>query len=111
MTTTAFKLSVSFAGVLFAALFCAVVIPPFMDNPDVIAAFGAGFVNPFASGYSIDVLCCYLILAIWIVYERAHVKYGWVCLLVGLVPGVAAGFALYLLLRTRQMRHEVKQFC
>jgi len=103
MNPKAFKLTVVFVGVLFTALFCAVVIPPFLAHSDIVAAFAAGFVNPFASGYSIDVFCCYLLLAIWIVYERSKVKHGWICLVIGVVPGVAAGFALYLLLRAYQL--------
>ncbi len=102
MNPKAFKLAVALLGVLFTALFCAVVIPPFLAHSDIVAAFGAGFVNPFASGYSIDVLCCYLLLAVWIVYERSKVKHGWMCLVIGVVPGVA----LYLLLRTYQIEPQ-----
>jgi hypothetical protein len=106
MNPKAFKLAVALVGVIFTTLFCAVVIPPFIAHPDIVAAFAAGFVNPFASGYSIDVLCCYLLLVLWIVYERSNVKYGWICLVIGVVPGVAAGFALYLLLRTYQLQPQ-----
>jgi hypothetical protein len=49
---------------------------------------------------------CWFVLASWIVYEKAKhgVKHGWIPLLLGLVPGVATGFALYLLIRMRQGR-------
>ena len=72
-------------------------------QPDILAAFGAGFVNPYSSGYSADVIACWLILAIWVVYEAKSrsVRHGWVCLVVGVVPGVATGFAAYLLLRAK----------
>lgn len=85
----------------FMILFSVIVIPPFMENPDLFGAFAAGFVNPYASGYSIDVFCCWFILLIWVIYESPKVKYGWVCLLIGLIPGVAVGFGAYLLLRSR----------
>jgi hypothetical protein len=88
----------------FSAVFAAVVVPPLLENPDVLGAFGAGFVNPYASGYSADVLFCWALLAVWVVYEARtrNVKHGWVCLLLGVVPGVAVGFGLYLVLRSRQ---------
>lgn len=63
----------------------------------------AGFVNPYSSGYSIDVIVTWCILCVWVMYESNKVKHGWVCLLLGLVPGVAVGFALYLFLRDRQL--------
>lgn len=84
-------------GAGFAIAFCALCIPPLVDDPDVLAAFAAGFVNPFASGYSLDAICCWAVLAVWVAHER--VRWGWVALVVGVVPGVATGFALYLFLR------------
>jgi len=98
-----FTISIALMALLFTAIFSVVVIPPLLENPDIIGAFGAGFVNPYASGYSADVFCCWAILAIWVIYESPKVKYGWVCLLLGIVPGVAVGFALYLLLRMNQV--------
>ncbi|MEL6251239.1 MAG: DUF2834 domain-containing protein [Bacteroidota bacterium] len=88
---------------LFASIFIIVVVPPIIENPDIIGAFSAGFVNPYSSGYSADVICCWLILCIWVIYESAKVKYGWLCLILGFVPGVAVGFGLYLILRHRQL--------
>ncbi len=90
----------------FAAVFCGVVVPPLLDDPDVLGAFGAGFVNPYASGYSDDVLFCWAILAVWVAYEATtrKVKHGWICLALGVVPGVAVGLGLYLVLRSRQLR-------
>lgn len=74
-------------------------------KPDIIGAFAASFVNPYSSGYSVDVIACWLILTIWIIYEAKNrqIKYGWICLILGLFPGVAVGFALYLNLRFRQL--------
>ena len=91
-------------AIIFVVIFCAVVVPPLIENPDIVGAFSAGFVNPYASGYSTDVICCWIILLLWIIYEYPKVKYGWVCLLLGLVPGVAVGFALYLVLRLHQLK-------
>ena len=88
---------------LFTGVFIFVVIPPLIETPDIMGAFAAGFVNPYASGYSADVICCWLILCIWVIYESRQVKYGWVCLLLGCVPGVAVGLGLYLILRQRQL--------
>ena len=89
----------------FTALFCVVVVPPLIDNPDVLGAFGAGFENPCSSGYSADVIACWLILVAWVAFEATsnRVKHGWVCLLLGVIPGVAVGLAAYLLLRSHQI--------
>lgn len=103
MSKKLFKISVITMGLLFTLIFSIVVVPPLIENPDVIGALAAGFVNPYASGYSTDVFCCWFILFIWVVYELPRVKYGWICLILGLVPGVALGFALYLYLRTQQL--------
>ena len=79
--------------------------PALVDDPDILGAFAAGFVNPYASGYSADVIACWVILAIWIVFEARSrsVKHGWLCLVVGILPGVAVGFAAYLVLRSSQI--------
>ena len=89
----------------FAVLFAVVVMPPLLASGDVLGAFAAGFVNPYAAGYAMDAITCWLVLAAWVIYEAKarHVRHGWVALLLGLAPGVATGFAVYLLLR---MRHE-----
>ncbi len=89
----------------FTVLFSVVVVPPLVDNPDILGAFGAGFVNPYSSGYSADVVACWLILAAWVAFEAKSkgVKHGWLCLVVGVVPGVAVGFAAYLLIRSHQV--------
>lgn len=106
MSESVFRVLLIGAAVFFAAFFAVVVVPPLIENPDVWGALAAGFVNPYASGYSTDVLVCWCILAAWVVYEaKAYsVKNGWVCLLLGLIPGVAVGFAAYLLLRQKQLK-------
>ncbi len=95
-------------GAGFALFFALYVFPPFLKNYDVIGAFAAGFVNPFATGYSVDTITCWLILTIWIIYERKTlgIKYGWIAIILGVVPGVATGFALYLLLRLSQIKTQ-----
>lgn len=90
----------------FALLFAVVVMPPLLASGDVAGALAAGFVNPFASGYALDAIFCWLVLAVWVVQEAKTqgVRHGWVALLLGLAPGVATGFGVYLLLRARQLR-------
>lgn len=107
MNENIFKISVATVGLFFTLVFCTIVVPPLIENPDVIDALKAGFVNPYASGYSTDVICCWLILFIWVIYESSTIKYGWVCLILGLVPGVAVGLAFYLILRLKQLKQEV----
>ena len=89
----------------FTAIFFVIVVPPLIDNPDVLGAFGAGFENPYSFGYSADVIACWFILAAWVVFEAKskRVRHGWLCILLGVVPGVAVGFAAYLLLRSNQI--------
>jgi len=103
MKDNIFKVGISLVAIFFIVLFCIIVVPPLLKNPNIMEALMAGFVNPYASGYSFDVISCWIILTIWIIYESKKVKYGWVCILLGLVPGVAVGFAGYLLLRTKQL--------
>ncbi|MEO1228619.1 MAG: DUF2834 domain-containing protein [Myxococcota bacterium] len=104
MNERTFLIVVAAVGLAFTVFFAAVVIPPLIQHPDVLGAFAAGFVNPYASGYSADVFACWFILLAWVIYEaRAKgVRRGWVCLLLGLAPGVAVGYAAYFWLRARQ---------
>lgn len=105
MTKALFQATIIAAAAVFLAIFLFIVTPPVIDSGDIIGAFAAGFVNPYASGYSSDVLACWVILAAWIAYEAKvlGIRYGWICALLGIVPGVAVGFALYLLLRMKQL--------
>lgn len=104
MSEKTFKISMALIAATFSLLFSAIVIPPFIENPEVIGAFAAGFVNPYASGYSADVFSCWAILLVWVIYEAPKVKHGWICLLIGIVPGVAVGLAIYLIMRTKQLK-------
>lgn len=107
MSDKLFKISVGLVAIIFTVIFCILMIPPLMENPDIVGAFAAGFVNPFASGYSTDAICCWVILLLWVLYEAPKVKHGWFCVLIGIVPGVAVGFALYLILRVNQLDDKV----
>ena len=102
MAKRIFQVAVALVGIGFAIAFVVLCVPPFVAEPDLLGAFGAGFVNPYASGYSLDTVCCWLVLAIWVIYER--IPWGWSVLIIGIVPGVATGFALYLLLRLAHQR-------
>ncbi len=100
-----FKFGVSLVALIFIVIFSWIVVPEFIRHPDIIQAFASGFSNPFASGYSSDVIACWGILCIWVVHEArtTQIKYGWLCLLLGKVPDVVVGFAGYLLLREQQL--------
>lgn len=88
----------------FALAFSLVVLPPLLASGDILGAFAAGFVNPYASGYALDAIMCWYVLAAWVLYERTTqgIRYGWIALVLGIVPGVATGFAVYLLMRLKQ---------
>ena len=98
-----FKALVLLIGLGFAAAFAVLVLPPLLQNPDVLGAFAAGFVNPYASGYALDAICCWALLTVWVIHEARTegVRHGWIAVLLGIAPGVATGFAAYLLLRLR----------
>ena len=95
---------IALLGFGFALVFGFLVLPPLLINPDILGAFAAGFVNPFSSGYAIDAIMCWMILAVWVIFEAKTkaIKHGWLALLLGIVPGVATGFAVYLIMRIRQ---------
>lgn len=104
MSDSVFQTTIITAAAVFTALFAYWCIPALIADPNIIGAFAAGFVNPYSSGYSADVIACWVILSAWIVYERRTLGIGgglW-CIALGVVPGVAVGFALYLLLRMRR---------
>jgi hypothetical protein len=105
MSAKTFQILVGLIGLGFTLIFFIVVVPPLLANPDIIGGFAAGFVNPYSSGYSSDVIACWFILAVWIIYEAKSqsIKYGWICIVLGAVPGVAVGLALYLIIRHRQL--------
>jgi hypothetical protein len=48
-----FKTTIVLIAIIFTLIFGITIIPPFLENPDIFGAFAAGFVNPYASGYSL----------------------------------------------------------
>jgi hypothetical protein len=106
MSDKIFRYTLGVLGLSFAGAFSLIVLPPLLQNPDVLGAFAAGFVNPYSSGYALDAIFCWFVLAAWVIYEAktAGIRYGWAALLLGIAPGVATGFAAYLLLRLHQQR-------
>jgi len=91
--------------VLYALVF---FFPPIIENPDIIGVLKAGFVNPYATAYSIDLIACWVVLIFWIFHERHtfQIEWGWICIPIGLILGVVVGLSLYLLIR---MSHFTKQ--
>ena len=110
MSEQLFKALALLIGLGFAAAFGVLVVPPLMQDPDVLAAFAAGFVNPYSSGYALDAICCWALLTLWVIYEARNdgIRHGWIAVLLGIAPGVATGFAVYLLLRLRQIPRTVR---
>lgn len=106
MSMQSFRLSLLFLAAAFTVAFVVICIPPFLENPDIIGAFAGGFVNPYASGYALDIFFTWGVLAAWVLYEAKAkgIRHGWVALVFGVVPGVAVGLAIYLLLRLGQER-------
>ena len=76
------------SGICFTIIFCLLVVPALISDFDIMGAFAAGFVNPYSSGYSADVILCWVALVIWVTYEAKvySVRHGWICLVLGLVP-------------------------
>jgi hypothetical protein len=107
MPLAVYRLLLIALGGGFAVAFALIVLPPLLREPDVLGAFAAGFVNPYASGYALDAILCWCVLAVWVIHEArtAGVRHGWIALVLGVVPGVATGFAVYLLLRLSQRRN------
>ena len=105
MSGSVFKGLVGFLGAVFTVAFCTLVVPAFLESPNIIDALAAGFVNPFSTGFSIDAILCAAILIVWIIYEKSalNVRHGWIAVPLCLVPGVATAFAAYLLIRFGQV--------
>lgn len=110
MSARTFQILVGIVAITFAAIFTVIVVPALIADADPVAGALAGFVNPYSSGYAWDTILCGVILTIWILYERKAlgIRHGWICILLGLVPGVAVGFGLYLILRFRQLRNQTQ---
>ncbi len=105
MTQRTFESLCIALGAAFAVAFAVVVAPAVVRSGDVVGAFAAGFVNPFASGYALDAICCAALLAVWVLHERRRhgLRHGWIAIVLSIAPGVATGLAYYLVLRSRQM--------
>ena len=102
---TIYHILLAAVGIGFALFFFITIGPLIIEDPSRIdEAIMAGFVNPFSTGYSIDAITCWVVLALWVIHEKMEkgIKHGWIALLLGLIPGVVTGFALYLILRDRQ---------
>ena len=106
MPEKVFEATVLALAVLFALAFAIIVVPALLETGDIFGAFAAGFVNPFSTGYSIDVFVCAFILFAWIIHERnaLGIKHGWIAMPLTFAPGVATGFGVYLYLPSRQLR-------
>lgn len=91
---------------LFSAYFAVGIVPQLLIDRDVVGAFSAGFVNPYATGYSLDVIACWFFLLAWVVHERVTLKVqnGWIALILGIVPGVIVGLVAYTIIRRGQVR-------
>lgn len=110
MNESNFKKGIIIANILFLLVLFFYALPHAVELADPVAISLAGFANPISSAWATDVLATWTILAFWIIYEARHynVKYGWVCILLGVFPGVAFGFCLYLLLRLRQINIQAE---
>lgn len=111
MSRTVFEAAVALFGALFAVAFCVICIPPLIESGDIAGAFAAGFVNPYSTGYSLDAILCGFILIAWVLYERSAlgIRHGWVAIPLSFAPGVATAFAVYLLVRSRQLAKRRQQ--
>lgn len=110
MKTKTFQFLIAVLAAGFVMAFTLLVVPALLESGDIWGAAMAGFVNPYASGYAIDAIMCWAILAVWVIYEaRTHgIKHGWIALVLGVAPGVATGFGFYLLMRLRQLGNAAK---
>jgi len=109
MNEVNFKRAILVSAAIFLAVFLFYTLPAAIEQADLIQSFAAGFVNPFSTGYSVDVIACGFILIFWILFETKQygVRYGWVCIILTLIPGVAVGLTAYLLLRYKQLNMPI----
>jgi hypothetical protein len=94
---------VALAAACMAVLAVVFFLPFLGDGLDFVRAFDLALVNPYSSGFAVDVLFTYAILIVWVVHEArsGDVRHGWVAVVLGLLISVAVGLALYLLIRRR----------
>lgn len=105
MSKDVFEYTIIILGAVFTVAFFVIVVPALLESKDIVGAFAAGFVNPYSSGYALDTIICGLILIIWVLYERKslNLKHGWIVIPLSFAPGVATAFAVYLVIRSRQL--------
>jgi len=110
MNEVIFKRLIVGAAAVFVAVYLLYSLPAAIDMA-VMDVIYAGFVNPIASGYSVDALCSWFIFVCWVLFERQQygIKWGWVCILIATVPGIALGFCVYLIVRQKQMSTKLVQ--
>lgn len=108
MNENAFRNGILLSTLFFLGVLFIYAMPYAIELADPISISLAGFVNPISSAWATDVITTWCILAFWIFYEAKQygIKRGWVCLPLGIFPGVAFGFCLYLLIRHKQI--EIK---
>lgn len=93
-SATWFRISLRAVAQAFTAAFLYLVVPALWESRDIVGAV-IGEPRPFAVAYILDVWATWLVLTIWVLRERR--PWGWTAPLLGLVPGVAVGLAVYLL--------------
>ena len=108
MSYSKFRTALVLVIISFTIFFLAFFLPPIIKNPDIVGVLKAGFVNPYASGYSIDLIACWFVLILLVLYESKtkSIKHGWVCVVLGLVPGVVVGWSAYFLVRNKQLNND-----
>ena len=105
MPSTRFDRIVIGLAAAFVVALAVFVVPTFVDDHlDLAHAFDQALLNPYDTGFAMDLLFTYLILVTWVVYEAIYrdVRYGWIAVALGLLVGVSVGFAAYLVIRHRE---------
>lgn len=104
MSNTLYRSLLWLMAIGFATAFCVIALPTALHETNPLRFVTDAYVNPYSSGYATDTLTCWCVLAVWIIHEARTkgVRHGWIALLLGVVPGVATGFATYLLIRSKQ---------
>jgi len=102
MKESTFRVLLIIMGIGFSLYALFFFFPPIIQKPDIIGVLKAGFVNTYATAYSIDLIACWVVMIFWVIHERFkfQISYGWVCIPIGLTLGVVVGLSLYLLIRT-----------
>ena len=104
MSNTLYRTLLWLLALGFTVAFCVIALPTALHETNPLRFVTEAYVNPYAAGYATDTMTCWAVLAVWVCHEArtTNIRHGWVALLLGIVPGVATGFAAYLLIRSRQ---------